>query len=118
MKLFQKNILRLALIISFSSLLIYGQERNALEIVKSIADRVINECPFEFKLVKQEPVLGVQIIDFNREIESNVKGSSYALSYIQSDNNSVVKLGISASKNISVWINEKTVNFKKTDSPR
>jgi unsaturated rhamnogalacturonyl hydrolase len=117
MKFFQKNILWLSITVFFSSQLFYGQGRNALGIVKSIADRVIGECQFEFELVKQEPVLGVQIIDFNREFESNVKGSLYALSYIQSDDNSVVKFGISSSKNISVRVNEKPVNFNKTDTP-
>ena len=117
MKVFTKvyNILIIFLLLGFSSL---AQSRStALQIVKSVADRVIEDCKFEFEPVKQEPVLGVQIMDFNREFDVNTIGPVYALSYIQSDTSTSIKLGISASDNVFVFINDKPISFNKSNNP-
>ncbi|MEO8399099.1 MAG: glycoside hydrolase family 88 protein, partial [Ignavibacteriaceae bacterium] len=119
MQNFCRNIFTSLILALAFSFFCNGQNKNssALEIVKSVADRVIQDCQFEFETAKQGQVLGVQIIDFNKDFGNEIKGSAYTLSFIQSDSNVSVNLGISASKNISIWINDKEINFKKSENP-
>lgn len=91
-------------------------QNNPLDVVKSVADRIIKECSFEFELAPQKPVLGIQVLDFTRQF-GNSKGSAYALSAMISDNDTSVNLGISASHVISLRINDELINFNRTKSP-
>lgn len=99
---------------------IYTQDNFAnspLQIIQSIADKIINDTQFEFVPQFQETQLGVQIIDFKREFAGNIKGICYALSYIGSGSDSIVNLGISASPGISIWINDQILEVKKSERP-
>jgi unsaturated rhamnogalacturonyl hydrolase len=115
MKLINRVIIPYILLI-FSSSLIYGQINSpSLEIVKSIADRVIKDCRFEFELVKQNPVLGLQIINFKEA--SGPQGLVYALSSVKSDSDSVIKVGISSSPDVTIYVNDKKLIFRSSTNP-
>lgn len=115
MKLINRIFISYILLIFISSC-IYGQINTpALQIVKSIADRIIKDCRFEFELVKQKPVLGLQIIDFKDALGS--KGLIYALSSIKSDSGSVIKLGISSSLDVAIYVNDQKLRFRFSINP-
>jgi unsaturated rhamnogalacturonyl hydrolase len=93
-----------------------AQERGALEVVRSVSDRIIKDTQFELELVKKYPVLGVQIIDFNLEAGSS-EGIFYAHSYIHCCYDTTVKIGISASENISIFVNNNALEFRRSGAP-
>ena len=113
------NKIILILIIFFNATIL-GQEKNInspFEIIKPVIDRVINETEFGFKLVQQEPVLGVQIIDFKKQFGTDTQDYFYALSSAISEKDTLVNIGISASPNILIFINDKKINFKSLSNP-
>ncbi len=113
------NKIILILIIFFNATIL-GQEKNInspFEIIKPVIERVINETEFGFKLVQQEPVLGVQIIDFKKQFGTDTQDYFYALSSAISEKDTLVNIGISASPNISIFINDKKINFKSLSNP-
>ena len=64
-----------------------------------------------------EPVLGVQIIDFKKQFGTDTQDYFYALSSAISEKDTLVNIGISASPNISIFINDKKINFKSLSNP-
>jgi unsaturated rhamnogalacturonyl hydrolase len=117
-KYLKKNMVFLftLLFTAAASNLTLPQDRTPREVVRSIIDRVISETEFEYDLVPQTEVLGIQILDFYKEF-GDTGGDFYALSFMQSDNDTVAELGVSASPKISIWLNEKALGFKSSSSP-
>ena len=113
------NKIFLTLTIFFTAAVL-AQEKNVnfpVEIIKPVIDRVINETDFSFNLIPQKPVLGVQIIDFKKQFGTDAKNYFYALSSAVSEKDTIVNLGISASPNISIFINYKRINYKSSPNP-
>ncbi len=91
--------------IIFFNAAILAQEKNVnspVEIIKPVIDRVINETEFNFNLIPQKPVLGVQIIDFKKQFGTDVKNYFYALSSAVSEKDAISK---SWNKCISEYFN-------------
>ncbi|HEX9653206.1 MAG TPA: hypothetical protein VGA99_05805, partial [bacterium] len=84
-------------------------ERSALEVARAVADKIVRESAFEFELVPQTPVLGIQVVDFRQTFGGDEPGVAYALSYIMSEKDSSVTFGVSSSDAIKIWINDRVV---------
>jgi rhamnogalacturonyl hydrolase YesR len=80
--------------------------RTPLEVVQSIADKVIRETTFEFERVPMKPVLGIEFVDFRRLFGTEGPGSGYAFSSLESTRDTVITFGISASDAVKVWVNQ------------
>lgn len=91
----------------FEDSFLMGQ--SPLEIVGKIADKIIRESGFEFELVPQQPVLGLQIVDFQRTFGDQAQGISYALSSILSEQDTSALFGFSCGNPVKIWLNEQLV---------
>ncbi len=97
--------------------LVSGQNEkpgSSINIVKSIADRVINDTVFEFELFPQEEALDMQVIDFGQIFGKNASGIAYALSFVQCDKDTTIDIGICSSTPIKIWRNDQVV-FQQSD---
>jgi rhamnogalacturonyl hydrolase YesR len=84
-----------------------------LAIAQAVADKFINETSFDFKLVPQSTVLGVQVVDFRRTLGEPASGLGYALSTIISENDTTLSFGSSSSGGVKIWLNDRMI-FKNT----
>jgi rhamnogalacturonyl hydrolase YesR len=89
----------------------------ALQAAISITDRIIAETEFAFEPGLQEQQLDVQVIDFKKEFNVQPDCRYFALSYIHSELDTAVTIGISAAPEISVFLNDKAFDFIRTDNP-
>lgn len=83
-----------------------------LEVVKKIADKIMEESDFEFDLIPQKTVIGVQVLNFGETLNADPGSAAYALGSIIIKSDSTVKLGINHNSGIKIWINDKKV-FEK-----
>lgn len=90
-------------------------KRTPLEIVKKVADKYIKETAFDFKLVPQRTVLGVQFVDFRQTFGDEKSVVGYALSYIISEKDTTVTFGLSNSDGVKIWINDQLL-FQRAES--
>ncbi len=86
-----------------------AQNSNPLQVVRKIADRVIKETNFNLITIEQKPVLGLQVIDFNKVFDKKKEKVGYAFSKLSSKENSELKFGISYSSPLKIWINDSLV---------
>jgi hypothetical protein len=87
--------------------------QSSLDIVKKVADKVIRESSFEFDMVQQMPVLGMQIVDFKQNFSEQASGISYAMSYIFSEKDTSALFGFSCGNPMKIWLNDKIVLSQK-----
>lgn len=84
------------------------QANDALSIVKKVADKIIADTRFDFTLVPQKDVLGMQVIDF-RSLHLMPGQQLYARSQLTAMKDTLVNFGLSYAGNISILINKKEV---------
>ncbi|MFQ5770221.1 MAG: glycoside hydrolase family 105 protein [bacterium] len=104
-----KYIFLIVVVLLGSFLRALAQNSTPIQVVKLIADRVIQESKFDFDLVPQKEVLDIQVIDFNQIYGDKVSGVGYALSYIVSEKDTTVTIGVSNSDAIKIWVNDHQV---------
>jgi len=92
--------------------------RPPLQIAESVANRLMEDSHFEFELVEQKEVLGIQVLDFLRTFstrsESNV---FYALSEIESISDTTIIFGLSFSGQVKIWLEDSMVFYGKSNIP-
>lgn len=84
-----------------------------LQVAKSIADKVIRETAFEFTQAPQQPVLGIQVLDFGSLYPQQSLGAAYARSLIHSQQDTTIRFGLSSSSAVKLWLNGKLVLHRK-----
>ncbi len=87
---------------------IYCQNNSPLQVVEKVADKIIADTRFEFKLVPQTEQLGVQVIDF-RFMKLNEGQTAYAMRSAIAKADTNVLFGITSPAKMQVWINKKLV---------
>lgn len=90
-------------------------QRTPIEVAKAVADKIIKESTFGFKLVPQKSVLGVQVVDLGQTFGHQKPGVGYALSYIMSEADTSALFGLSSSDGVKIWMNDQLV-FRRADS--
>ena len=83
-------------------------ERKAIDITKSVVDKIMRESVFDFKSVLQKEVVDMQIIDFEGEFGKE-KGVYYAASNVVSDRDTILEFGLSYSGGIKIWLSDKMI---------
>ncbi len=94
-----------------------SNNRAPLAVVKSVADKIINDTSFEFKLVPQKTELGVQFVDFRRTLGGGQPATGYALSFITSAKDTTVAFGLSNSDGAKIWLNDRLVFRRAASRP-
>lgn len=84
------------------------QENDALSVARKVADKVITDTRFDFSLVPQKEVLGLQVIDF-RSLLPRPAQQVYAKSRLTAVSDTTVSFGLSYAGSISIWVNRKQV---------
>lgn len=92
-----------------------SDDRTPLEIVQSVADKIIRETSFDFKLVPQKTVLGIHFVDFRQTFGVETRGIAYALSYVISEKDTIATFGLSSSDAVKIWVDHQLV-FRRADS--
>jgi rhamnogalacturonyl hydrolase YesR len=98
------------IILLLSSTIIRAQVNNAEKLGDKIIDRIIHDTSFELVSEIQKPTGGIEVIDFQKL--SCSPGIFYALSFIKSEKDTVIDLGISFNKIVNVIVNNKSVFLK------
>jgi len=81
-------------------------QRTPLDIAGAVSNKIIGDAQFDFDLVPQEPVLGMQVIDFARNMGSVPGKTAFALSFILSENDTTIRLAIGSSGPMSAMVND------------
>lgn len=117
MKISKYSVLLILFVFLLNLLFAKGDDRKAVDIVKSVIEKIISESTFKFSSVLQEEAVGVQIIDFKREF-GNKSGAYFALANLYSDTDTVLNFGISYSGGIKIWIDNNLVfeGLKNTEA--
>ena len=87
--------------------------QSQLDIIKKVADKVIQESSFEFEMVPQKPRLGMQVVDFRQTFGEKIRGTNYAISYIFSENDTTAMFGFSCGDPVKIWLNDRPVYTQK-----
>jgi len=98
------------LTVSFS--VVYSQTNSPSEIGSKIIDRVIGDTSFDLEVVQQQPVLDIQVLDFQKA--GCTGGISYALCYAEAEKDTTVELCISYSVPVKIFLNDKKIYEDKT----
>jgi rhamnogalacturonyl hydrolase YesR len=83
-------------------------QRQALQAVTSIADKLMRDTRFAFKPVPQREELGMQLIDFGGVTTSQAP-VSYAIRQAKAKADTMVHFGISGAGSITIWLNKEQV---------
>ncbi|MEO8110243.1 MAG: glycoside hydrolase family 88 protein [Ginsengibacter sp.] len=86
----------------------YCQNKSPLQVVEKVADKIIADTRFEFKLVPQTEQLSVQIIDF-RFMKLNEGQTVYATRSAIVKTDTTVFFGITSPGRIQIWLNKKLI---------
>ena len=100
------SIIALGLLVLGGSCAPQPDTRTPAEIATAVAGQVINSVSFEFERVPQEPVQGVEFVDFRRIIGTSGPATAIAVSSIESAYDSSIAFGVSASDQVNIWIND------------
>ncbi|NOQ98170.1 MAG: hypothetical protein GQ561_08405, partial [Calditrichae bacterium] len=89
-----------------------SDQRLPIEIVRSVADRLIEDSDFAFEMVPQNEVLGLQVLDFESIFCSQTEPAIYyASGYIIADRDTTILLGLSYNGKIKIRLNGEVVYF-------
>lgn len=100
---------RIFLFLLFFTVNTYGQ-LTPLESVKKVADKVINESSFTyFPYDKRESAL-IQTIDFPKK-SNNPNSVLYAYSFLTTDQEMEILIGIYSESSVKIWLDDKLVYF-------
>ena len=80
-------------------------ERSPLEIAQSITDKIIHESQFDFDVVDQKSVLGMQVLNFGELFDGYPRNVDYARSSISSQKDTTSHLGICNTGYTRIWLN-------------
>ncbi|CAN5778299.1 hypothetical protein BH11BAC3_BH11BAC3_36420 [soil metagenome] len=92
---------------------IYCQNKTSLQLAEIVADKIITDTRFEFKLVPQTEQLGIQVIDF-RFLKMQQGQTAYATASATSLADTIIHFGITSPGRINIWLNKKLV-FKQEE---
>lgn len=94
-----------------------NKPEDPLNIVSRIADRFIAETDFSFELAYQPETHNLQVIDFRKIYPQADQAVAYALSFIESENDTNILFGFSYCQSASIWINDQLIftGGKKTN---
>lgn len=109
MKVYMKFMIlgvEIFVLLLWNSCHISEDRRTPAEIARVVADKVIRDSQFAFDLVPQEPVLGMQVLDFGRNLTAQTSRIAYALSYIVSDRDTSVHFGLSSAGRTQLFVND------------
>ncbi|MFT4156288.1 hypothetical protein [Parafilimonas sp.] len=90
------------------ALKVFCQNDTPLKVAEKVADKIIDDAHFEFKLVPQTEQLGIQIIDF-RFMKINEDQTAYAACSANAITDTAVLFGITAAGKMQIWLNKKLV---------
>ncbi|RYG47361.1 MAG: hypothetical protein EOO01_14925, partial [Chitinophagaceae bacterium] len=94
-----------------------AQQADALSLSRRVADKVIADTKFEWKWVLQKEELGMQVIDF-RFLSLQKDQAAYALRNAEVKTDTTVRMGISASGKVSIWLNKKLVFQQEAEAAK
>jgi unsaturated rhamnogalacturonyl hydrolase len=106
---------RLLILLGFFAIIIgksFCQQADALSTVKKIADKIIADTRFEFKLVPQQEVLGIQVVDA-KFLSPSVSEYVYATRTATAAKDATVRFGINTGVSVRIWVNYKLI-FQQT----
>ena len=110
-----KYAIPIILLVTFSNFYLKnGDGRKAIDVARSVADKIIRESVFGFETVVQKEAVNMQIIDFEREFGKT--GVYYAVTNIQSEKDTTLLFGLSYSGGIKLWLNDKVVLTEVNDN--
>jgi unsaturated rhamnogalacturonyl hydrolase len=97
-----------------------SERKSPLEIVQTVADRIIRETPFRFQLVP-EPVHSqfdfVHHVDFGKTFGLGIPAVAYALSQLESKSDTSFTIQVSHNDALKIWLNNKVVYQKQGARP-
>ena len=99
-------IITIALLWLLTACKLTKDRRTPFDIARQISGKVISDSRFSFNMIPQEPVLGLQILDFGRNMEQLPGRVVYALSYLHSDRDTTVSIGLNSSGPAMLTIND------------
>lgn len=82
-----------------------------IQLVESVADRVIQHSRLELKTAIFKPnksFQGIETVDFKRSFNT-IKGTAYGYALIKSDKNQMVDFQVSHSDSLTIWVNGEMV---------
>jgi len=91
-----------------------------LQIIEKVADKVIANTPFNYKLVPNQPPKQfdfIQFVDFGRTFGKGRPASAYAYTLLESEKDTTITLDISHNDAAKVWVNGKLVYEKSGNQP-
>lgn len=83
-------------------------QKEALQKSSAIADKLIRDTRFSFKMVPQREELGMQVIDFRKNITKKMQ-VAYATRRLSVNTDTTIHFGISNAGKVTVWIDQKEV---------
>ncbi len=84
------------------------QDTTALRLVQKIAERVIRDTRFSFRLMPQQEELGMQVLD-TRFLSPRPGEQIYARRYMEALIDTVVDIGIGGAGPLTIWINGRMI---------
>jgi len=92
-------------------------DRTPIQIAKAVADKVIRESEFSFKLESQGTVQGIELIDFRQSLPYKEGSVAYAYSFIKSHKDTTILFGLSSAGKTSLWLNDAKIAIIKGMTP-
>ena len=103
-----KIVVLLFLFFTASVETLVARDSTALLIARKVADKVIRETSFAFKLVPQKPQLGLQVIDL-RHLSLQRNEVAYAYHRPTALQDTLIHFGVNSGGKITIWINKQLV---------
>jgi unsaturated rhamnogalacturonyl hydrolase len=91
-------------------------QEKPLAIVKTVADKIVRETPFKFQLIiapNTSQFDCVQFVDMGRTFGLGKPGVAYAVSHLESKNDTTFMMQVSHNDGLKIWINNKVVYQKE-----
>ncbi len=86
----------------------FSVQQEALQKSSAIADKLIRDTRFAFKMVSQKEELGMQVIDLRKQITQS-KQVAYAERNVTVNTDTTIRFGISSAGKITIWIDQQEV---------
>lgn len=96
----------------------YGKAQDPLAVIKTVADKIVRETPFQFQLVvppNSRDFDFVKHVDLGRTFGLGRPAVAYALSQIECHADTSFTLQVSHNDGLKIWINDKVVYQKAGD---
>ncbi len=107
-----KNSRILFLILMSTFIPAMGQELKPIEVIERVADRIISEVDFSYRIIVPKPdnkLNSLKCLDFGREFGHNQPAVAYALTSIISENDRSLMMELSHNDGLKIWLNDSMI---------